>query len=54
MRITVKFDSPDQDEVVAVFGSPQDPEFHQHLGEVEPDDERLVQFFAKVPEVVYG
>lgn len=53
MRVIVQFDGPDQYEVVAVFGSPQDPGLHHNLGEVEPDDERLSKFHAKAPEVVY-
>lgn len=54
MLIIVQFDGPDQNEVVAVFGSPQDPEIHGNLAEIEADDERLLKFYARAPEASYG
>lgn len=48
--IHVQFSNEQKKTIVAVFGSPQDPDFYDHLGEVDSNDDRLIDYYASIPE----
>lgn len=47
--IYVQFDESEQ-EVIAVFGKPQDIEVYKNQGQVERDDPRLIEYWQKIPQ----
>lgn len=46
----VKFTDAEHTEIAAVFGGPQDPAEHENLADVQDDDERFLEYVAKMPE----
>lgn len=50
--VYVQFKDETESEICSVFGCRQDPDHHENLGEVERDDDRLIQYWASLPEEI--
>lgn len=48
MKKYVQFSDSTNAVIITVFGSPQDPEYWDNLGEVEDDDPRYIEFMSKM------
>lgn len=46
----VKFTDESQVAIGSVFCGPQDSEAHENMGVVERDDDRLIEFWASLPQ----
>lgn len=46
----VQFDSAAQTQIIAFFGSPQSPDSHENLGEVETSDARWKTYFDSLSD----
>lgn len=47
--IYVQFSDTTETKIVAVFASPQSPDFYSNPGEVALDDQRYAEYFSLLP-----
>lgn len=48
MKVYVQFSDKNESEIIATFGSPQDPGVYLNYGEIDTDDPRLTTYLKRL------